>query len=79
VSERYGAGFEQGFSPWLLASGCGALWCADDEYPVVVRVDPATRDAEIWAAFPSGEDADAGVDPPMSRGPLAIAVGLGAV
>jgi len=31
------------FEPSSLAAGLGAVWAADERWPVVVRIDPATR------------------------------------
>jgi hypothetical protein len=55
------------FGPGLLATGFGALWCADWEYPVLVRVDERDRTPRVWASLP------------MDGGPQGLAVGLDAV
>ncbi len=55
------------FGPALLATGFGALWCADWEYPVLVRVDEQDRTPRIWASLPAAD------------GPQGLAVGLDAV
>lgn len=55
------------FAPGLLATGFGALWCADWEYPVMVRVDERDHTAHVWAGWPAAD------------GPQGLAVGLDAV
>jgi hypothetical protein len=53
--------------PSLLATGFGALWCTDWEYPVLVRVDERDRTPQVWASWPA------------AGGPQGLAVGLDAV
>lgn len=79
VSAQDDAGADASFEPSTLVSGCGAVWCAEYGYPLVVRVDPATRQAQVWAAFPPGEGGggEAGAD--YGGGPRDMTVGLGAV
>jgi len=55
------------FRPALLATGLGALWCADWEYPLLVRVDEPDRTPQVWASWPAAE------------GPQGLAVGRDAV
>ena len=55
------------FGPALLATGFGALWCADWEYPVLVRVDERDRTPQVWASWPAAD------------GPQGLAVGRDAV
>jgi hypothetical protein len=55
------------FGPSLLATGFGALWCTDWEYPVLVRVDERDRTPRVWASWAAGD------------GPQGLAAGLGAV
>lgn len=55
------------FGPALLAAGFGALWCADWEYPVLVRVDEQDRTPHVWASLP------------ITDGPQGLAVGLDSV
>jgi hypothetical protein len=79
ASEHEDAGEDAGFEPSALVSGCGAVWCADYGHPLVVRVDPATRAAQVWAAFPPGGDGDGAPGAGYGGGPRDLAVGLGAV
>ena len=53
--------------PSLLATGFGALWCTDWEYPVLVRVDERDRTPQVWASWPAAD------------GPQGLAAGLDAV
>jgi len=55
------------FGPSLLATGFGALWCTDWEYPVLVRVDERDRTPQVWASWAAGD------------GPQGLATGLDAV
>lgn len=55
------------FGPALLATGFGALWCADWEYPALVRVDERDRTPQVWASWPA------------ANGPQGLAVGRDAV
>jgi hypothetical protein len=43
------------FDPCLLATGFGALWCTDWEYPVLVRVDERDRTPQVWASWPAAD------------------------
>jgi len=60
-------GFRATFGPRLLATGFGALWCTDWEYPALVRVDEWNHTPQVWASW-------AGAD-----GPQGLAAGLDAV
>ena len=53
--------------PSLLATGFGALWCTDWEYPVLVRVAERDRTPQVWAGSPAAD------------GPQGLAAGLDAV
>jgi hypothetical protein len=65
------------FQPSSLTAGFGSVWAADYRWPVLVRIDPATRRGEIFASFPASDAAAAGPD--WQPGPAAIAAGAGAV
>ena len=54
-------------------AGYGAVWAADYEHPLIVRIAPGRLDGEIAAVFPEDDQPSAG------RGPLAIAAGLGSI
>ena len=60
-------GFRATFGPSLLATGSGALWCTDWEYPVLVRVDERDRAPQVWASWAA------------AGGPQGLAAGLDAV
>ncbi len=51
----------------MLATGFDALWCADWQYPVLVRVDERNRTPQVWASWPA------------AGGPSGLAAGLDAV
>jgi hypothetical protein len=65
------------FQPSSLTAGFGSVWAADYRWPVLVRIDPATRRGEIFASFPPSDAAAAG--PHWQPGPAVIAAGAGAV
>ena len=67
------------FEPSALTAGFGAVWAAHDQWPVLVRIDPATRRGEIFASFPDGAAPAASAAPDWPPGPGAIAAGGGAV
>jgi hypothetical protein len=55
------------FDPCLMATGFGALWCTDWEYPVLVRVTERDRTPQVWASWPAAD------------GPQGLAAGLDAI
>jgi hypothetical protein len=67
------------FEPSSLTAGFGAVWAAHYQWPVLVRIDPATRRGEIFASFPDGAALAASAKPDWLPGPGAIAAGGGAV
>jgi len=67
------------FEPSSLAAGFGAVWAVDYRWPVLVRIDPATRRGEIFAAFPASDPALTAIRPDWPPGPAAITVGDNAV
>jgi hypothetical protein len=67
------------FEPSALTAGFGAVWAAHYQWPVLVRIDPATRRGEIFASFPDGAAPAASAEPDWPPGPGAIAAGGGAV
>ena len=67
------------FEPSALTAGFGAVWAAHYQWPVLVRIDPATRRGEIFASFPDGAALAASAEPDWPPGPGAIAAGGGAV
>ena len=67
------------FEPSELTAGFGAVWAAHYQWPVLVRIDPATRRGEIFASFPDSAALAASAEPDEPPGPDAIAAGGGAV
>ncbi len=61
------------FSPTRLVAGCGAVWAADHEHPLIVRISPGRLDGEIAAVFGEGDQ------PSPGRGPRDVAAGLGSI
>lgn len=57
----------------MLVAGYRAAWAADNDHPVIVRINPGRMDGEIAAVFPADDQ------PSPGRGPRAIAAGLGSI
>ena len=63
----------------LIVSGHGATWTADFDWPVLVRIDPATREGRLFASY---EALAVELDPygrPRRSGPTDLEAGLDAL